>query len=50
MISGGAIFKSIVDYLESPIVIIEEAGLVLESHMLPILNKNTKHLIMIGDH
>ena len=32
------------------IVILEEAAEVLESQLINILTKNTKHLIMIGDH
>uniref|UniRef100_T1GPR3 Uncharacterized protein n=1 Tax=Megaselia scalaris TaxID=36166 RepID=T1GPR3_MEGSC len=36
--------------LATPIVIIEEAAEVLESHIVASLNKNVQHLIMIGDH
>lgn len=36
--------------LSTPIVIIEEAAEVLESHIVASLNKNIQHLIMIGDH
>uniref|UniRef100_A0A7S0ZDW8 DNA2/NAM7 helicase-like C-terminal domain-containing protein n=1 Tax=Timspurckia oligopyrenoides TaxID=708627 RepID=A0A7S0ZDW8_9RHOD len=36
--------------VETGVVIVEEAGEVLESHVIVNLRKNTKHLIMIGDH
>jgi superfamily I DNA and/or RNA helicase len=49
-ISGSAIYKNLLDALECPIIIIEEAGQVLENHMIPILNKHSKHLILVGDH
>lgn len=43
--------NSAVNKMLSPgIVIIEEASEVLESHVLVSLTKNTKQLIMIGDH
>ncbi|KAL9584330.1 MAG: hypothetical protein Q9212_002190 [Teloschistes hypoglaucus] len=32
------------------IIIVEEAGEILESHVLTALSSNTKHLILIGDH
>ncbi|KAI4198852.1 MAG: hypothetical protein LQ350_005001 [Teloschistes chrysophthalmus] len=32
------------------IIIVEEAGEILESHVLTALSSNTKHLVMIGDH
>lgn len=32
------------------IIIVEEAGEILESHILAALNENTKHLVLIGDH
>lgn len=36
--------------LSTPIVMIEEAAEILESHIVASLNKNVQHLIMIGDH
>ena len=32
------------------VVLVEEAGEILEAHVLASLSKNCKHLIMIGDH
>ena len=32
------------------IVLVEEAGEILESHILTALSSNTKHLVLIGDH
>ena len=32
------------------IIIVEEAGEILESHVLTALSSNTKHLVLIGDH
>lgn len=32
------------------IVLVEEAGEILESHVLTALSSNTKHLVLIGDH
>jgi superfamily I DNA and/or RNA helicase len=33
-----------------PIVIVEEAAEVFEAHIMTSLSKDTKHLILIGDH
>ena len=32
------------------IILVEEAGEILESHILTALSSNTKHLVLIGDH
>jgi AAA domain len=55
--SGAAIHKPILDEVAASVVLVEEAGEVLESHILTSLsladlnNSNgTKHLILIGDH
>ena len=32
------------------IILVEEAGEILESHVLTALSSNTKHLVLIGDH
>ena len=32
------------------IILVEEAGEILESHVLAALSSNTKHLVLIGDH
>lgn len=52
--SGAAIHKHILDVVGASVVIVEEAGEVLESHILTSLSatsgKGTKHLLLIGDH
>ncbi|XP_055377794.1 NFX1-type zinc finger-containing protein 1 isoform X2 [Condylostylus longicornis] len=40
----------LIQLLKTPIVLIEEAAEVLESHIVAALTKNTQHLILIGDH
>lgn len=41
---------SLLESLQSEIIIVEEAAEVLESHILACLTPSTKHLILIGDH
>ncbi|GAX15209.1 hypothetical protein FisN_12Lh085 [Fistulifera solaris] len=49
--TGAANFKDLLASKAAGVIIIEEAGEVLESHVLSALHANsTKHLIMIGDH
>ncbi|KAF9970612.1 hypothetical protein BGZ73_006659 [Actinomortierella ambigua] len=48
--SGAAKFQSMVAQLSPRIIICEEAGEVLESHILAALSGSTQHLILIGDH
>ena len=48
--TGCAKYSTILEKNNFEIVIIEEAAEVLESHIISLLTKNTKHLIMIGDH
>ena len=48
--TGCAKYSTILEQNNFEIVIIEEAAEVLESHVAALLTKNTKHLIMIGDH
>jgi hypothetical protein len=48
--SGCAKYRSLIHGLAPNIVICEEAGEVLESHVLAALGPNTEHLILIGDH
>ena len=47
---GCSKYSTILDQLKFEIVIIEEAAEVLEPHILALLTKNTKRLIMVGDH
>ncbi|CAG8442461.1 13677_t:CDS:10 [Ambispora gerdemannii] len=48
--SGAAKFQSIIASIGPRVIICEEAGEVLEAHILTSLTSNTQHLIMIGDH
>ncbi|KAH1024131.1 hypothetical protein HUJ05_003674 [Dendroctonus ponderosae] len=48
--TGAARFKSSIQALKSPIVIVEEAAEVLEAHIVVSLTNNCQHLILIGDH
>ena len=48
--TGCAKYSTILEQSNFEVIIIEEAGEVLESHVLSLLTKNTKHLILIGDH
>ncbi|KAF9559902.1 hypothetical protein EC968_006425 [Mortierella alpina] len=47
---GAAKHQNLIATLNSKIVICEEAGEVLESHILTALSGSTEHLILIGDH
>lgn len=48
--TGAAIFRSAIQYAGPEILVVEEAGEVLESHVLTALSHNTEQLILIGDH
>ncbi|KAF9159201.1 hypothetical protein DFQ26_006819 [Actinomortierella ambigua] len=48
--NGAAKFHSIIAALSPRIIVCEEAGEVLESHILAALSGSTQHLILIGDH
>lgn len=48
--TGCAKYSTILEQNNFEIIIVEEAAEILESHIAAILTKNTKHLIMIGDH
>ena len=48
--TGCAKYSTILEQNNFEVVIIEEAAEVLEPHIVSLLTKNTKHLIMIGDH
>ena len=45
-----AMCKSLLDDVSAGVVLVEEAAEIFESHILTSLSKNTKRLIMIGDH
>ncbi|CAH2048546.1 unnamed protein product, partial [Iphiclides podalirius] len=42
--------RKLITSLAPPIVIVEEAAEVLEQHIITSLTRNTRHLILIGDH
>lgn len=48
--TGAAKHRAVLQSLGCRIVVVEEAAEVLESHIVTALNKNCKHLILIGDH
>lgn len=48
--TGAAIFRDAIHYATPDILVVEEAGEVLESHVLTALSHDTKQLILIGDH
>ena len=48
--TGAAKYSTILEQSNFEVIIIEEAAEVLESHVLSLLTKNTKRLILIGDH
>ena len=48
--TGCSKYSTILEQLKFEVVIIEEAAEVLEPHILALFTKNTKRLIMIGDH
>lgn len=48
--TGAAQFRDILASKGAGVLIVEEAGEVFESHVLSALSKETKHVILIGDH
>ena len=48
--TGCAKYSTILEQLNFQTIIIEEAAEVKESHVISLLTKNTKRLILIGDH
>ena len=48
--TGAAKYSTVLEQSNFETIIIEEAAEVLESHILSLLTKNTKQLILIGDH
>lgn len=49
-ITGASVHSALVQALRPRIVMVEEAGEVLEPHLLSALNPGLQHLILIGDH
>lgn len=48
--TGGAKYKSMLQRVETKVMIVEEAAEILESHLTTGLSPSTQHLILIGDH
>ncbi|RIA89999.1 hypothetical protein C1645_805971 [Glomus cerebriforme] len=48
--NGAAKFQGLIKSIGPKIIICEEAGEVLEAHILSALSPDTQHLILIGDH
>ncbi|KAI8351956.1 AAA domain-containing protein, partial [Mortierella sp. GBAus27b] len=48
--SGAAKYQRLIEAVAPRIIICEEAGEVMESHILATLSNSTQHLILIGDH
>ncbi|RAL15897.1 P-loop containing nucleoside triphosphate hydrolase protein [Aspergillus homomorphus CBS 101889] len=48
--TAAAMYADDLKHISPGIVLLEEAGEILESHVLTALSPDTKHLILIGDH
>jgi hypothetical protein len=48
--SGAAKHAELLEHVRSGVLVVEEAGEILESHILTAFSSHPKHLIMIGDH
>ncbi|KAF9173649.1 hypothetical protein BGX20_002554 [Mortierella sp. AD010] len=48
--NGAAKMQGLIERVSPKIIMCEEAGEVLEAHILAALSDSTKHLILIGDH
>lgn len=48
--TGAAMYQSIIRAAEPDIVLVEEAGEILEAHVITSLGPSVKQLILIGDH
>ncbi|GBC05064.1 hypothetical protein RclHR1_00600027 [Rhizophagus clarus] len=48
--NGAAKFQNLIKSIGPKIIVVEEAGEVLEAHILSALTPSTQHLILIGDH
>ncbi|KAI9159145.1 NFX1-type zinc finger-containing protein 1 [Paramyrothecium foliicola] len=48
--TAAAMYKSILESADASTVIIEEAGEILEAHVVTAMTPSTKQLILIGDH
>jgi len=48
--TGRAKYQRFLKNINFPIIIVEEAAEVFEAHIITSLTKNTRQLILIGDH
>ena len=48
--TGAAKFKEMLSKVRSKVMIVEEAGEILESHLVSSFNPSIEQLILIGDH
>ena len=48
--TGAAIFRDAIHHAGPEILVVEEAGEVLECHVLSTLSRDTQQLVLIGDH
>ncbi|KAK8151607.1 P-loop containing nucleoside triphosphate hydrolase protein [Phyllosticta citribraziliensis] len=48
--TGAAMYTELLQNASPDIILVEEAGEILESHVLTAMTPATKHLILIGDH
>ncbi|KAM0259649.1 hypothetical protein ACHAQJ_003228 [Trichoderma viride] len=48
--TGAAMYQSIIRAAEPDIILVEEAGEILEAHVITSLSSSVKQLILIGDH
>ena len=48
--TGAAKYRSLIEGSGASVVLMEEAGEILEAHVLSTLSENTKDVILIGDH
>ena len=48
--TGAAIHQRLLNKLEAPVVLVEEAAEILESNLLATLTPHVKHLVLLGDH
>ncbi|KAK1478879.1 ATPase [Colletotrichum tamarilloi] len=48
--TAAAMYKSLIKAAKPDVVLVEEAGEILEAHVLTALHSDTKQLLLIGDH
>ena len=48
--AGAALYREALDAVKPQLVLVEEAGEVLEAHVLTSLTPATRRLVLIGDH